>query len=525
MSVPWDVGKIIHKRALSTPNKSAVIFEDQPYTFSDLNRGANRFAHYLNSQGMNKGDRLVILSLNCPEYLEVYFACAKLGIVLVPLNWRLVGPELDYQINDCQARMCVFQDAFLANVDTIRGSLPVDADKYVYMKGIMPGLPGCPEWAGDYAAVVSGMPETEPEPTEDVYMEDPLAIVYTSGVTGAPKGAVLSHGQTYFKNMQVALYTRGGPDDVVLAQLPLFHSGGLFIVATPSIMGGTTMIMRAGFDPNQFAEDIEKYRANVVFALTTMWRFILDSGKLDQVNTASVHSVVGGGERTPKHLFDELAKRGLYMQQGFGQTECSAMTVMPKEDIQRKMGSVGRPGFFVQIWVQDARGNPLPPGEIGEIMARGPTVMSGYWNLPEKTREVLVDGRLNTGDLGYMDEEGFLYIVDRARDMYRSGGENVYPAEIEKVIVTHPKVANAAIVGVPDEKWSETGMAFIQPLTGQEVSEKEIRDFLQGKVAKYKYPMYIRFVDDLPLTATMKVRKAALKEKAKKIMEAKGNRG
>ncbi len=512
MDAPWDVGRIISKRAGLMPDKAALIFEDRPVTFRELNEAANRFARFLQDKGMEKGDRLVFIALNCVEFLAAYLGCAKAGVVFVPLNWRLVGPELEFQINDCGARMMVFQDAFLGSVDLIRGHLPVEADKYVYLKGIMPGLPECPAWAADYHAATGALPAAEPQVPDPVRMDDPLAIVYTSGVTGNPKGAVLSHGQTYFKNFQVALYSGGNPSDVVLAQLPLFHSGGLFIVATPSMMGGTTMIMRAGFDPNQFAEDIQKYRANVVFALTTMWRFILDSGKLDQVDKSSVHTVVGGGERTPPTLFEQLKKRGLDLQQGFGQTECSAMTVMPREDILRKMGSVGKPGFFVHIWIAGPTGEALQPGEIGEIMARGPTVMSGYWNQPKKTEEAFFQGSLRTGDLGYLDEEGFLYIVDRAKEMYRSGGENVYPAEVEKVLTSHPKIANAAIIGVPDDKWGETGAAFILPLMGQTITEEEVRKHLEGKVARYKHPRHIRFVTELPLTATMKIRKAALKE-------------
>jgi fatty-acyl-CoA synthase len=272
-----------------------------------------------------------------------------------------------------------------------------------------------------------------------------------------------------------------------------------------------TMVMRRGFDPNEFAEDIQRYRGTIVFALTTMWRLILDTGKLDQIDVSSVRCVVGGGERTPISLFEELAKRNLYMQQGFGQTENSAMMVLPKEDIQRKMGSIGKPGFFTDIWISDGSGRRLPPGEIGEICAKGPTVMSGYWEMPEETSKTIVNGTLHTGDLGYTDEEGYFYIVDRAKDMYRSGGENVYPAEVEKALMTHPKISMAAIIGVPDDKWGETGMAFIVPVPNQTITKEEIIGFLKDKVAKYKYPTKFKLMKDLPLTATMKVKKAELK--------------
>jgi fatty-acyl-CoA synthase len=518
MSVHWDVGYIVQKRAEMSPDKPAIIFEDEPVTYKELNQGVNRAAHFMRKRGIRNGDRVSVVLLNCVEFLEVYFACAKLGAILVPLNHRLVGPELGYQLNDCGARMVVFHDALVDNIDQIRARLKTEADKFIYMASGSPRgngseLPGCPAWAEDYHELTGDQPTSEPVPESPVPFDAPLAIVYTSGVTGNPKGAVLTHEQTYFKNFQIAFYTEAQPGDVFVAQMPLFHSGGLFIVATPSLCAGMTMVMRRGFNPAEFAADIERYRGTIVLALTTMWGMILETGKLDETDVSSVRCVLGGGERTPPSLFEELAKRGLHMQQGFGQTENSAMMMLPKEDIQRKMGSIGKPGFFTDIWIKGSNGKRAAPGEIGEIVAKGPTVMNGYWNLPEATAKALVDGVLHTGDLGYMDEEGYFYIVDRAKDMYRSGGENVYPAEVEKILAGHPKISNIAIIGVPDEKWGETGMAFIVPAQGETVVEEEVFEFLDGKVAKFKYPKHIKFMDDLPLTPTMKVRKAVLKER------------
>ncbi|MEW6439304.1 MAG: long-chain fatty acid--CoA ligase [bacterium] len=523
MPVRWDIGYIVRKRAGLSPDKTAVIFEDRPVTYRELNEGVNRAAHFLQAKGIRRGDRVALVLLNCVEFLEIYFACAKIGAILVPLNWRLVGPELKYQLDDCGTRMLVFHDAFVKNVDTIRRQLGVEPDKLVFMTSAGPGdgagaTSACPGWAEDYHALTRGLPATEPVLNGPVCFDDPLAIIYTSGTTGNPKGAVLTHEQTFFKNFQIAFYTEARPGDVFLSQMPLFHSGGLFVVATPALCAGMTLLMRKGFDPAVFAEDIQRYKATVVLALTTMWRMVLDAGKLDRVDVSSVRCVLGGGERTPPSLFDALAKRGLYMQQGFGQTENSAMMALPKEDIHRKMGSVGKPGFFTDIWIGGPDGERLPPGEIGEIVATGPTVMNGYWNLPETTARTIVGDVLLTGDLGYVDEEGYFYIVDRAKDMYRTGGENVYPAEVEKILAGHPKISNAAIIGIPDEKWGETGMAFIVPVPGATVTEQEIYDFLEGKAAKFKHPRHVRFLDALPLTPTMKVKKAELKEKYSKGM-------
>jgi fatty-acyl-CoA synthase len=512
------VGYITRKRADMHPDKTAIIFEDQPITYKELNDGVNRCAHLFWRKGIRKGDRVAVVLLNCVEFLEAYFAAAKLGVIFVPLNWRLAQPELKYQLNDSGARMLLFHDSFLANVEAIRSGVQVEEDKFLFLASgspTLPGfeLPGCPEWAEAYEGLVKDRPKTEPDPDNPVEFDDPLAILYTSGTTGNPKGAVLSHAQTYFKNFQIMSYTGGTPEDVNLAQIPLFHSAGLFIAATPALCGGTTLLMRRGFDPNEFAEDIQRYRATVVGALTTMWRMILETGKLDEIDTSSVRVVMGGGERTPPSLFEALAERGILMQQGFGQTENSFMMLLPKEDVFRKMGSIGKPGFFTDVWIAREDGTRAAPGEIGEIVAKGPTVMTGYWNLPEKTAEAIQDGVLRTGDLGYMDEEGYFYIVDRAKDMYRSGAENVYPAEVEKILAGHPKISNVAIIGVPDEKWGETGLAFVVPAQGETITEEEIRELLKDRVAKFKHPKTIEFVEDLPLTATMKVKKAELKVK------------
>jgi fatty-acyl-CoA synthase len=517
MNVQWDICQIIEKRANMHPDKTAIYFEDESISYQRLLDGINQCGHMLLKKGIQKGDRVSVLMLNCIEFLELYFACAKIGAVFVPLNWRLVGPELEYQLIDCGARMLVFHDSFLLNLEAIRSHLKVEADKFVFIASGSPTIPGfelpkCPEWASDYNDLVRNQSNMTLNPPVPVEIDDPLAIVYTSGVTGNPKGAVLSHCQTYFKNFQVGIYTNATPDDVLVAQMPLFHSGGLFIVATPALNSGMTIIMRRGFDANEFAQDIERYKATIVFALTTMWRMILETGKLDEIDVSSVRCVVGGGERTPASLFEELSKRGLYMQQGFGQTENSAMMLMPKADIKRKQGSIGKPGFFTEIWIEGPDGKPLRPGEVGEIVAKGPTVMSQYWNLHDATAKALVNGKLYTGDLGYMDEEGFFYIVDRQKDMYRSGGENVYPAEIEKVLSNHPSISNAAIIGVPDDQWGETGMAFIVPATNCTIDENDVLAYLKGKVAKYKHPKHIRFTDNLPMTATMKVKKSALKK-------------
>jgi fatty-acyl-CoA synthase len=506
----WNVGWIATKWAMAKPRKTAFIFEDRAITYQEMNDGANRVAHHLQQTGIKKGDRVAVLLKSCLEFLEVYFAVAKLGVVLVPLNFRLMGPELEYQLNNADCRLLVFHDAFGGEINKIRSRIEVEADKYICVMSHNQVGPEFPEWALDYHGLMQSYSSDEPIPDQGIELDDPFVIIYTSGTTGTPKGAVLSHLQTYFKcSSNVIVYDMRG-DDVFLTTLPLCHSAGLFISATTTFYRGGTLVMREKFEARQFAEDIGRYQATIVYAFTTMWNFILEGGMLDKVDKRSVRLFLGGGERTPQTLLDKLALRGVILQQGYGQTESSNMMFMGKF----KNGVAGfLPNFFTDAWIQNEEGKRLPPNEMGEIVAKGPTVMSGYWKMPEETTRTIVNGMLHTGDLAYRDEEGYFYMGDRAKDMYRSGGENVYPAEIERILADHPKIFNVAIIGVPDEKWGETGMALIVPNEGEKLDKEEVLSFLQGKVARFKIPMHMEFLDELPMTASGRIKKVDLKEK------------
>jgi len=509
----WDIGKIISKRAKLSPDKTAVIHENFHITYKQLNEESNRVANYLIKKGIKQGDRISTILLNCPEFLSVYFAAAKLGVIFVPLNYRMVSSEIKFQLNDCGSRLLFYHDVFQKNIFNLQKTIKVEKDKFIFMKSGLPTFISCPEWAVNYHDAIQSQKSDEPVPDKPIGLDDTLGIIYTSGVTGTPKGAALSHGQTYFKIFQIIIYTDLTSKDIMLSQLPLFHSAGLFIIATPCLCRGATFIMRRKFNPKQFTKDIEKYRATFVFGLTTMWRLILQSDALENVDIGSVKRFMGGGEWTSSRLRRDLKGKNIFLQQGFGQTENSGMMMIPFEDITKKENSVGLPGFFNETWIEDSLGNKLSAGEIGEIVAKGPTVMSGYWNMSGQTEKTIVDGVLRTGDLGYMDKDGYFYIIDRIKDMYRTGGENVYPAEIENILCNHPKIEHVAIIGLQDEQWGETGKAFIVAKKGKTLTKQEIYEFLVGKVAKYKFPAYIEFTDSLPFTATGKIKKIALKEK------------
>ena len=508
----WNIGKILSKRELYTPDKAALIFEDTPITYRELNRDSNRVAHFFKEKGLKKGDRVAVDLVNCPEFLACYFAAAKLGLIFVPLNYRLVSQELKYQINRCNCSLLVFNDQFAEYIDPIKDSLGVKKENYVCVRDKAHGSP-CPLWASDYHGMIESYPCHEPLPDQIIDLDDPFIIMFTSGVTGNPKGAVLTHGQNYFKCFNIINYTDMRQDDIFQSQAPLCHSAGLCAVSTPALCRGATLLMRSKFDPEKFALDIETYKATLVFGLSTMMKFVLKTGILDKVDLSSVRFAYGGGEKTHQSFFDELDRKGLHLLPGFGQTENSAMALMPKNAPKDKNRSVGLSNFFTELWIQNEKGEKLGPGEIGQIMAMGPNVMKEYWDMPGETRATLVNDVLHTGDLGYLDGDGYLYIVDRVKDMYRSGAENVYPAEIESVLMDHPKIERVAVIGVPDEKWGETGKAFILCHQGKTVSLEEVVSFLEGKLAGFKFPKSIQLVDSMPMTVTGKLKKGVLKEK------------
>lgn len=509
----WSIGKIASKRAVLSPDKIAVIYDDTPITYKMFNDEVNRVSHFFLEKGLKKGDRIAVDLLNCPEFLVSFFAAAKLGLIFVPLNFRLVSRELAYQLNRSTCRLLLFHDVFEKYIGPIRSSVHIDEGKFIRVKSNVTESMDCPTWAVPYHASIMSQPTHEPVPDIQVDLKDPLAILYTSGVSGYPKGVEISHEQMYFKSFQIVDYTDMRHDDVFLFQSPLCHSAGLCGVATPCLCRGATLIMRIKYDPEQFALDIERYKATIVFGLTTMFRFLLQTKAIDHVDVNSVRMVFGGGERSSASVVRQLEEKGLCIQTGYGLTENSAMLLKPKDSIKSKERSCGLPNFFTEAWIENENGEKLPPGEIGEIVAMGPNVMSGYWDMPEETSKTIVDGKLHTGDLGYMDEDGYFYMVDRAKDMYRSGAENVYPAEVERILLEHPKIENVAIIGVPDAKWGETGKAFIIFQKGETLTLDEVKKFLNGKIAKFKMPTYIELMDSFPTTAMGKLNKSALRKR------------
>jgi len=502
-----NVGDWIRQWSAIRPHETAIISDDQPCSYAELNKRINRLTHFLIDAGVKKGDRVSVLLHNCKQYIEIFFCLSKLGAIIVPLNWRLATPEIKYILRDSGSSALIFEGEFAARVAEFRE----ETELATYVVCNPSGNGPRPEWASDYESAVAGRPDDEPE-LEEAGDQDPHIIMYTSGTTGVPKGATLSHRKTFFNVLNSDMFYDLTTKDVMIIARPMFHSGGLIVDSAPVLYKGGTIIVRRRFSPVQILETIQKYGVTLLELPATVYQFILNECDLTRYRLDSIRSCFTGGERVPVHLLEQLAAKGLIVSQIYGLTEASTLCWLPWHEALRKMGSVGRPIFHGRIRIVDEQGRTVQPGETGEIIVKGPIVMSGYWNRQDLTDEVMKDGWFKTGDIARTDPEGFIYIMDRKKDMYISGGENVYPAEVEKVLLSHQSVADAAVVGVPDEKWGEVGKAFIVLKNEQMATADEIFAYLDGKLAKYKTPRHIEFVAALPKTASMKVRKYLLKE-------------
>jgi len=501
------IGDCIRKWSELCPNKVAVVDNGREFTYLELNKRCNQVAHFLLKKGIGKGDRVGVLLYNCRQYLEIYFALTKIGAVLVPLNWRMAPPEAQYILNDCGASYLFFDEAFLNTAVHIRDNVETIAH---YIALAREGIP----WAENYERVEE-CSSNEPTGFIEHDLDDSHLILYTSGTTGFPKGAVLSNRKTFFNSLNANIFYRLTPEDIFLVSRPLFHSGGLLVDSTPALYEGATVIYQRHFSPAEYLETIEKYRVTIIETSATFLNFILKECDLCQYNLSSLKSYFTGGERISTALLKEYHERGIPLSQIFGMTETSIVTWLSTDDAVRKRGSVGKPVLHGEVRIVNREMQPVKIGETGEVVVRGPILMSGYWNKPEVTKEVVKNGWFHTGDLATIDDEGFIYIVDREKDMFISGGENISPAEIEKQLLTHPKIMDVAVYGVPDEKWGEVGKASII-VKEKEMNTSEVVDFLRGKIGKFKIPKYIEFVDDLPRTATGKIQKYLLAQRSKK---------
>jgi fatty-acyl-CoA synthase len=507
-----NIGDCIRKWSELSPQRVAVIDSGRELTYLELNKRCNQVANFLLQKGIGKGDRVGVLLYNCLEYVEIYLALTKIGAILVPLSWRMAPPEAEYILNDCEASYLFFDEAFLNTAVHIRDNVEKITH---YISLAREGIP----WSENFERVEE-CSSNEPTGFIKSDLEDPHLILYTSGTTGFPKGAVLSNRKTFFNALNANIFYRLTPEDIFLVSRPLFHSGGLLVDSTPALYKGATVIYKRRFSPEGYLETIEKYQVTIMETSATFLNFVLNECDLNTYNLNSLKSYYTGGERVSTALLKEFHERGIPLSQIFGMTETSIVTWLSTDDAVRKVGSVGKPVLHGEVKIVNSEMERVSPGEIGEVVVKGPILMSGYWNKPEATSEVMRNGWFHTGDLATVDEEGYIYIVDRKKDMFISGGENVYPAEVEALLLENPKVLDVAVYGVPDEKWGEVGKASIVMKDGERMSDSEVRKFLARKIGKFKVPKYIEFADELPRTATGKILKHILAQRSREALSS-----
>ena len=488
------VGDWLGRREQLTPSKTALIdaSDGARYSYAQLNARANRVARLLRDRfGVVKGQRVAILAENCVEYLDVLFACGKLGAVLAPLNWRLAAPELAYIVSDCAPSVLVFAQNYAALADELRRG-----------QGVPHALP---------LEAIHDLEDASPI-TSDLDLEDPALILYTSGTTGKPKGALLSQRMLVWNSINTIVGWELSAADVTIVHTPFFHTGGINVLTLPLVHCGGAIVLMRGFDPAACLRLIEAERVSVLFAVPTMFQMLLDQPNFSRADFSSVRFLISGGAPCPVPLIRAFQARGLPFRQGYGLTEVgpNCFTLQP-EDAIRKAGSVGQPNFHIDARIVDAEGGDAAPGDVGELALRGPAVCSGYWNNPGATADALRDSWFYTGDLVRRDHEGYYYIVGRAKDMLISGGENIYPAEVEELLYSHPAVAEAALIGAPDAKWGEVGRAVVALKPGAVAAAEELLAFCQERIAKYKIPKSVVFVEKLPRNAMGKVIKEELR--------------
>jgi fatty-acyl-CoA synthase len=489
-------GDLLGERARLTPDKTALVEapSGRRFSYAALDRRARAMARLWSDCGCAPGDRVSILSENRVEYLDAFFAAGKSGVVLAPLSTRLTAPELAGQIADAAPRIVLYSHAWAALASETQKL--VAAERWL----LLDDLP-----LEDVGQALFPAVRRAPE--------DLWCLLYTSGTTGKPKGVMLPHRMVLWNAYNTAASWQLRDDDIAPVFTPLYHAGGLAVFLTPLFVMGGTIVLHQRFDPPAVWQWIERERATVIFGVPTIFKMLREAPEFATVDLSSVRWAISGGAPLPRYLIDEYRARGIVFKQGYGMTEagvnCFAMTA---QDATAKAGSIGKPMLFTEASVRDAEGRELPAGETGELWLRGPHVCSGFWNQPEATAAAIDrEGWLHTGDLAHCDPDGFYYIDGRIKDMFISGGVNVYPAEIEKALLEHPAIRDAAVLGVPDPTWGEVGVAFLVWQPGAALPEAEILAYLESRLGRYKLPKAIRALDALPRTPYGKVIKAELR--------------
>ena len=511
------VGSWTARRARKTPDAPAILYAGRTLTYAGLDDRVRRLTRALRGLGTGPGSRVAYLGPNHPAFLETMFATWSAGAIFVPLNMRLAGPELTYQLADCGAALLVYAPEQAGVVAGIRGEAGRDTELRHLVALARP--------AGgdhDYESLLGGPAGTGPAGTAPaeagpadlpVSLDDPCLIMYTSGTTGRAKGATLTHGNITWNAINVVVDADFRADEVALAVAPLFHTAALNMLCLPAMLKGGSVLIEPAFDPARVLELIARYRVTSMFGVPAIYDAMAAAPGWPDADTSSLRLLMCGGAPVPDATIRRYTSRGLTFIQGYGMTETSpGALLLDAEHVLAKAGSAGVPHFFTDVRVVGPDGAEAGPGERGEIIVAGPNVMRGYWGQPDASAAVLADGWLHSGDVGTADEDGYVSVVDRIKDVIISGGENIYPAEVENALLSHPAVADCGVIGTPDGRWGEVGRAVVVLRPGRSASEADILGFLDGRLARYKIPKSVRFATGLPRTATGKILKKQLRE-------------
>lgn len=491
-----DLSDLIERNAAFTPEKPATIFEGEILSYAAFHARIAQTACALKAElGVSRGDRVAILSLNRPDYLVLLYACARLGAMLVPLNWRLAVAEQLFILSDASVKVLVLERAFAEILPAMENSLP---DTRIV------GLDFVPPQGDAFDRLLASTRGDGRNPHTDLTC--PLLIVYTSGTTGRPKGAVLRQ-EALVWNAMMSQHMHGlTSDDHVLTVLPFFHVGGLNIQTTPALQHGATVTIHPRFAPDATLTAIARERPTLTVLVPATIQAVTDHPDWATTDLSSLKAVSTGSTIVPPHLIDRFVARGVPVLQVYGSTETCPIAVYTRlgGDLSR-IGSTGLPGLCCEATVIDHAGVELPPNVAGEIAVRGPNVFYEYWGNEEATREALHDGWYRTGDIGLRDADGYFWVHDRKKNLIISGGENIYPAEVERVLLEHPDVRECGVIGRPDPRWDEVPVAYVIRRTGCLVEAEDLKAHVQTQLARFKVPRDIVFVEDLPRTALGKV--------------------
>ncbi len=510
------IGDYLARRELYSPDVLAIIdagkTPERRYTYREMNQRANRLANWLRDQaGIGKGDRVAILARDGVEHLDTFFACSKLGAIHTALNWRLVPQELAGIFENTRPKVLVYSDDFRGNAAKLAELLagtPFELQHYLHIEG--QGFDG----SQHFESVLQSSPDT-PVTCESLEAEDIAALIFTGGTTGLPKAAQVSHRMIAWNTLNTVIHDVTH-NDIYLNVFPMFHTGGLLVYTLPQVIfGGTTILVRT-FDPAQVLDLLEREHVTIFGGVPTMYQMMTQAPTWGRADLSSLRFCTSGGAPLPVPLVEQYTReKGIRFKQGFGMTEFGpGIFALAAEDAIRKAGSIGRPNFYVEARILDETGNFLGPDQEGELVLKGPSYCSGYFNDPQASQAAVdAKGFFHTGDIARYDKEGYFYIVDRKKDMFISGGENVYPAEIEKALYQHPAVHMCAVIGLPDPRWGEAGKACVVLKPGSQATEEELLGFLGDRLARFKIPKSVTFMDSLPISAAGKILKRELREK------------